>query len=142
MATTAPTVPAVSSGTPKIHNRTLSLLTPVPADIDIAQNATILPITEVAKALKLQDDELHLYGKYKAKVSISVRDRMASKPNGKYVCVAGITPTPLGEGKSTTAVIISPWFFCSFSAIDGPFNHGLNSTYIPDDSVDCSKMVM
>jgi hypothetical protein len=112
LANMAATTSTDSAGMPMIHNKTLSLLTPVPADITIAQAATILPIAEVAKALKLQDDELDLYGKYKAKVSISVRDRLAHNPNGKYVCVAGITPTPLGEGKSTTAVTLHPHFLC------------------------------
>jgi hypothetical protein len=100
----ASTTPTNQSSRPIIYNRSLQLLTPVPADIDIAQAATVLPITQIADTLDLKEDELAPYGKYKAKVSISVRDRLADRPNGKYVCVAGITPTPLGEGKSTTAV--------------------------------------
>jgi hypothetical protein len=89
---------------PVIYNESLTLLNPVPSDIDIAQAARVLPIKEIAEVLDLQDDELELYGKYKAKVQISARDRLAGKPSGKYICVAGITPTPLGEGKSTTTV--------------------------------------
>lgn len=89
---------------PVIFNESLTLLNPVPSDIEIAQAARVLSITEIAKTLDLQEDELELYGKYKAKVQISARERLASKPSGKYICVAGITPTPLGEGKSTTTV--------------------------------------
>eukprot|EP01026_Neomeris_dumetosa_P042290 TRINITY_DN35200_c0_g1_i5.p1 TRINITY_DN35200_c0_g1~~TRINITY_DN35200_c0_g1_i5.p1 ORF type:complete len:682 (-),score=97.44 TRINITY_DN35200_c0_g1_i5:274-2181(-) len=82
----------------------LDLKFPVPADIEIAQSVVPIPIAQVAQTLGLQEDELELYGQTKAKVKLSVLDRLKDKPNGHYVVVAGITPTPLGEGKSTTTV--------------------------------------
>jgi formyltetrahydrofolate synthetase len=78
----------------------------VPSDIDIAQAAEIRPILEIAAKLGLIEDDLDLYGKYKAKVHLDVlKDpRFASRPQGKYIDVTAITPTPLGEGKTTTTV--------------------------------------
>ncbi len=85
----------------------LKLRLPVPSDIEIAQEATLKPIAQIAEELGLQTDELELYGPYKAKVHLSVRDRLADRPNGKYIDVTAITPTPLGEGKTTTTVGLS-----------------------------------
>jgi formyltetrahydrofolate synthetase len=85
----------------------LKLRFPVPSDIDIAQAATLKPITQVAEEVGLLPEELEFYGNYKAKVHLSVRDRLAHLPNGKYVDVTAITPTPLGEGKTTTTVGLS-----------------------------------
>ncbi|HOU15617.1 MAG TPA: formate--tetrahydrofolate ligase [Anaerolineae bacterium] len=76
----------------------------VPADIDIAQAAAIRPIREIAASLGLTEDDLELYGKYKAKVHLDVREKFAARPNAKYIDVTAITPTPLGEGKTTTTV--------------------------------------
>jgi formyltetrahydrofolate synthetase len=84
-----------------------NLRTPVPSDIDIAQAATPLPIAQIAAEAGILPDELELYGKSKAKVHLSVRDRLKSAPNGKYIVVTAITPTPLGEGKTTTTVGLS-----------------------------------
>ena len=84
-----------------------NLLKDVPSDIDIAQAAVPLKITGFAEELGLENEELEPYGHYKAKVSLSVRDRLADKPNGNYVVVTAITPTPLGEGKTTTTVGLS-----------------------------------
>lgn len=84
-----------------------NLKTPVPSDIDIAQAATPLPISQIAAEAGILPDELELYGKSKAKVHLSVRDRLKNSPNGKYVVVTAITPTPLGEGKTTTTVGLS-----------------------------------
>jgi len=84
-----------------------NLRIPVPSDIDIAQAATPLPITQIAAEAGILPDELELYGKSKAKVALSVRDRLKASPNGKYVVVTAITPTPLGEGKTTTTVGLS-----------------------------------
>jgi hypothetical protein len=98
---------------PVIFNESLDLLNPVPSDINIAQASTVLPIKTIAEILGLKEDELELYGKFKAKVQISVRDRLADKPSGKYICVAGITPTPLGEGKTTTTVSVPYTIFSS-----------------------------
>jgi len=77
---------------------------PVPSDLEIAQEAPLDPILDVAKELGLTEDDLELYGKYKAKVHLDVRDKFADRPRGKYVDVTAITPTPLGEGKTTTTI--------------------------------------
>jgi len=74
------------------------------SDIEIAQGAAIRPITEIAESAGIQPDELEPYGSYKAKVHLSVRQRLGERPKGKYVVVTAITPTPLGEGKTTTTV--------------------------------------
>jgi formyltetrahydrofolate synthetase len=85
----------------------LHLLNPVPSDIDIAQAATLKPITQVAAEMGILPDELELYGPYKAKVKLEILDRLKNQTNGKYVDVTAITPTPLGEGKTTTTVGLS-----------------------------------
>lgn len=85
----------------------LNLRTPVPSDIDIAQEATLKLITQIAEEVGITDEELILYGPYKAKVSLDILDRLKDKPNGKYIDVTAITPTPLGEGKTTTTVGLS-----------------------------------
>lgn len=79
----------------------------VPSDIDIAQSVKPIPIVDIAKASGLKMNELELYGPYKAKVSLKVRERLAKVKNGKYIDVTAITPTPLGEGKTTTTVGLS-----------------------------------
>ena len=75
-----------------------------PTDIEIAQAAHPLHITKVAAKLGISDDDLELYGKYKAKISPSVIKNLKDKPNGKLILVTAITPTPAGEGKTTTSV--------------------------------------
>ena len=84
-----------------------NILASVPSDIEIAQAATPLPINQIASEAGVQPDELELYGKSKAKVHLSIRDRLKNSPNGKYIVVTAITPTPLGEGKTTTTVGLS-----------------------------------
>ena len=84
-----------------------NLLTPVPSDIDIAQAATPLPITQIAEEVGILPEEMDMFGPFKAKVHLSVRERLADRPNGKYILVTAITPTPLGEGKTTTTVGLS-----------------------------------
>jgi formate--tetrahydrofolate ligase len=74
------------------------------SSLEIAQAATLRPIAEVAEAAGIEPDELELYGRYKAKVDLSVLDRLADRPDGKIVNVTAITPTPPGEGKTTTSV--------------------------------------
>ena len=74
------------------------------SDIQIAQEAVIEPITEVAKRLDIREDELELYGKYKAKFSDELLERLKDEPDGKLVLVTAINPTPAGEGKTTTSV--------------------------------------
>ena len=76
----------------------------VPSDIEISRAATPKAITEVAAAAGILPEELEPYGSVKAKVKLSIMDRLAEKPSGKYIDVTAITPTPLGEGKTTTAV--------------------------------------
>jgi len=76
----------------------------VPSDLEIAQAAKPKPITQVALELGILEDELDLHGKWKAKVKLGILDRLADRPSGKYIDVTAITPTPLGEGKSTTMV--------------------------------------
>ncbi|HMD81566.1 MAG TPA: formate--tetrahydrofolate ligase, partial [Anaerolineales bacterium] len=85
----------------------LKLRRPVPSDIEIAQEAKIKPILQVAKELGIREDELELYGPYKAKVKLEILERLKNRPNGKYIDVTAITPTPLGEGKTTTTVGLS-----------------------------------
>lgn len=74
------------------------------SDVEIAQEAKMKPISQVAAELGLAEDELELYGKYKAKVSLSTWDRLKDRPNGKVVLVSAINPTPAGEGKTTNTV--------------------------------------
>ncbi len=77
---------------------------PVPSDLEIAQEAELRPITDVAKDAGILDEELEPYGKYMAKIDyVKVLERLKDKPNGKMICVTAITPTPLGEGKTVTA---------------------------------------
>ncbi len=80
---------------------------PVPSDIEIAQACKLKPILQIAEEVGLKEKELELFGPYKAKVHLEVRDRLKKRKNGKYVDVTAITPTPLGEGKSTTMVGLS-----------------------------------
>ncbi|MCI0397796.1 MAG: formate--tetrahydrofolate ligase [Chloroflexi bacterium] len=83
---------------------TLKRLYPVPSDLEVAQAAEVRPITEIAAALGLEGDDLILYGRTKAKVHLDVLQKLAGRPKGKYVDVTAITPTPLGEGKTTTTI--------------------------------------
>ncbi|RID56892.1 hypothetical protein BRARA_F00308 [Brassica rapa] len=85
-------------------SRKLQVVSPVPADIDIANSVEPLHIAEIAKDLNLSPLHYDLYGKYKAKVLLSAFDELKDREDGYYVVVGGITPTPLGEGKSTTTV--------------------------------------
>ncbi len=80
---------------------------PVPSDIEIAQAAVISPIKEAAASLGLTEDDIDYYGKYKAKVHLDVLEKLKDRPQGKYIDVTAITPTPLGEGKTTTTVGLS-----------------------------------
>ena len=73
-------------------------------DIEIAQQCAMKPITEIAAGLGIRPEEIEPYGHYKAKLSDSLFDRLADRPNGKLVLVTAINPTPAGEGKTTTTV--------------------------------------
>jgi formate--tetrahydrofolate ligase len=79
----------------------------IPSDIEIAQSSELKPIVDIASKLGITEDELELYGKYKAKVSPSVWERVKDDPDGKLILVTAITPTPAGEGKTTTTVGLS-----------------------------------
>lgn len=72
------------------------------SDIEIAQQAKLLPITKIAENLNIKEEELEPYGRYKAKLSDELMDRLADKPDGKLILVTAINPTPAGEGKTTT----------------------------------------
>ena len=77
------------------------------SDLKIAQASKMKPISEIAKAIGLKEDEIEFYGKYKAKISLDVLDRIKNNPDGKYIDVTAITPTPLGEGKTVNTIGIS-----------------------------------
>ena len=74
------------------------------SDVEIAQEAVIRPIAEVAEKLELSADDLEFYGKYKAKISLEAWSRLQNRPDGKLILVTAINPTPAGEGKTTTSV--------------------------------------
>jgi methylenetetrahydrofolate dehydrogenase (NADP+)/methenyltetrahydrofolate cyclohydrolase/formyltetrahydrofolate synthetase/formate--tetrahydrofolate ligase len=79
-------------------------LFPVPSDLDIAQAATVQPILDIAAQMGLTPDDLIMYGSTKAKVHLDTLPKLADRPTGKYIDVTAITPTPLGEGKTTTSI--------------------------------------
>jgi formate--tetrahydrofolate ligase len=76
----------------------------VKSDIEIAQEAKMLPINQITEGLGIPDDLVDNYGRYKAKISLELLDQLKDRPQGKYVVVTAITPTPLGEGKTTTTI--------------------------------------
>mmetsp|Transcript_12695 Transcript_12695/g.18697 ORF Transcript_12695/g.18697 Transcript_12695/m.18697 type:complete len:657 (-) Transcript_12695:98-2068(-) len=115
-------------GQPKLRPKV-----PVPSDIqvshDIVKEVGLLPMADLAKQIGLEDDEMIPWGIAKAKIPLSVRDRRKDQPDGNYVVVTGINPTPLGEGKSTTtiglsqaigAVLGKPIFACIRQPSQGP----------------------
>ena len=91
-----------------VRRNKLTLRSPVPEDIEISQAVQLTPIRELFhKEFGLGDDELFSHGLYKGKLSLTTYERLKSQPDGHYVVVCGINPTPLGEGKSTTTVGLS-----------------------------------
>lgn len=76
----------------------------IPSDLDIAQAATLQPVWEIAEKMGLGWDDIELYGSHMAKVRLEALEKLAARPNAKYILITAITPTPLGEGKSTTTV--------------------------------------
>ena len=76
-------------------------------DVEIAQSAKMKPISEIAKKVGLEDDDLELYGKYKAKIALEAINRLENNPDGKLILVTAINPTPAGEGKTTTMIGLS-----------------------------------
>jgi formate--tetrahydrofolate ligase len=91
-------MPAVIADEKEIQSK------PFPSDLEIAQAAKLKPISEIAASLGIEEGELEQYGRYKAKVSLNVLDRLRDRPDGKLIAVTAITPTPLGEGKTVTAI--------------------------------------
>ncbi|TRY54178.1 hypothetical protein DNTS_030453 [Danionella cerebrum] len=87
-----------------VHYTKLNLQRPVPSDITISRSCVPKPIDNLAKEIGLLSDEVELFGRTKAKVQLKTLDRLQTRADGKYVVVTGITPTPLGEGKSTTTI--------------------------------------
>lgn len=81
--------------------------THMPSSLEIAQEAELQPIAEIAEAAGLEPDEVDFYGRYKAKVGLDVVERLRDTPDGKLVCVTAITPTKAGEGKTTTSVSLT-----------------------------------
>jgi methylenetetrahydrofolate dehydrogenase (NADP+) / methenyltetrahydrofolate cyclohydrolase / formyltetrahydrofolate synthetase len=113
----------------KVTPLTLDIKEKVPSDIEIAMAQTPKPVAHLASELGLLPEELESYGKYKAKVELSVLDRLAHRKDGKYIVISGITPTPLGEGKSTTTIGLAqalgahlgrPAFACVRQPSQGP----------------------
>ncbi|HEY5110355.1 MAG TPA: formate--tetrahydrofolate ligase, partial [Acidimicrobiales bacterium] len=72
--------------------------------LEIARSASLLPITEVAASMGIGEDLLEPYGRYVAKISLDATDALADRPRAKYIVVTAVTPTPLGEGKTTTTI--------------------------------------
>ncbi|KAJ6248556.1 monofunctional c1-tetrahydrofolate synthase [Anaeramoeba flamelloides] len=85
----------------------INLKSPVPSDIDVSQSLKLWPIRRIAQSVGIQDNELELHGDSRGRIKLDVLERLKNKPNGKYVLVTGINPTPFGEGKTTTSVGLS-----------------------------------
>jgi formyltetrahydrofolate synthetase len=81
--------------------------TQIPSSLEIAQNAELRPIADVAEDAGLLPNEVEPYGRYKAKIDLSVLERLRSRPDGRLICVTAITPTKAGEGKTTTSVSLT-----------------------------------
>ena len=81
--------------------------TQMPSSLEIAQEARLRPAAKIAEELGLLPEEVYLYGKHKAKIDLSVLDRLAERPDAKLICVTAITPTKAGEGKTTTSVSLT-----------------------------------
>src|SRR3954463_11271315 len=79
----------------------------MPSSLEIAREAELRPIAQIAEALGLSEEEYDPYGRFKAKVSLSVLDRLSDQPDGKLIDVTAITPTKAGEGKTTTSVSLT-----------------------------------
>ena len=91
------------------------------SDVEIAQQAQIKKSTEIAAKLNLSEDDLELYGKFKAKISANVWERVKNNSDGKLVLVTAITPTPAGEGKTTTSIGFWQKNLCSITRTEfGP----------------------
>jgi formyltetrahydrofolate synthetase len=98
---------AVKTARPAFTPIVLKLLRPVPSDIEIAQAVTPKPVVQIAEEVGILPQELELHGRNEAKIRLEILERLKNRPNGKYIDVTAITPTPLGEGKSTTMMGLS-----------------------------------
>jgi formate--tetrahydrofolate ligase len=76
----------------------------MPSSLELAQEATLRPVAEIAEEMGLLPEEVELYGRFKAKISLAALDRLAGRPDGREIIVTAVTPTPLGEGKTTTTI--------------------------------------
>ena len=77
------------------------------SSLEIAQEAKLVPIEEIAERIGLEPEEVEPYGRYKAKINLAALERLAGVQQGKLICVAGVTPTRAGEGKTTTSVSLT-----------------------------------
>ena len=100
-------------------------------DIEIAQEAVMEPITNVAAGIGIDADDLELYGKYKAKLSEEFLEKIQARPNGKLILVTAINPTPAGEGKTTTTVGLGEAFGRMGKKAVMRFLSELSSVWIP-----------
>src|SRR4030067_616714 len=98
---------SVKGGTRTFPPAILNLRFPVPSDIEIAQEATLNPIAVIGEEVGLVPEELEYHGEFKAKIRLSVLERLKDVPDGKYIEATAITPAPLREGKSTTMMGLS-----------------------------------
>ena len=118
------------------------------SSLEIAQQATLRPIAEIAAGAGLEPDEIEFYGSYKAKVNLSALDKRASVADGKLVCVTAITPTRAGEGKTTTSVSLTQGLghigrrpvLCLREASLGPVFGDRKSTRLNSSHVSLSRM--
>jgi len=126
------------------------IASPTPSDIDIAQSVAPLPISQIAAEAGILAEELELYGQSKAKVDLSVLKRLKDAPQGNYVVITGINPTPLGEGKSTTAVGLAQAigahlgkkvFACLRQPSQGP-TFGIKGTFILSRVLCCFDVLL
>jgi formate--tetrahydrofolate ligase len=81
--------------------------TRIASSLEIAQVAELRPIADIAEEAGLLPDEVELYGRYKAKIALSVLERLRGRPDGRLICVTAVTPTKAGEGKTTTSVSLT-----------------------------------
>lgn len=81
-----------------------NIISPPPSDVEIARSVKPLAIQEIAQSFGILEEELELYGRNKAKVDLSILNRLKNNKQGNYVVVTGINPTPFGEGKTTTTI--------------------------------------
>ena len=99
-------------------------------DIEIARNTKLDNIIDVAKNININEDDLELYGKYKAKISNALYNRIEKNKNGKLVLVTAISPTPLGEGKTTISISIADGLKKNWKKINTSFKRTIIRTCI------------